>query len=180
MRYALIVGGVFLATAIAGWSETDAPKSGVSFSPIPSLRGKTRSVRRDTPLRDENIRDREVLELEAAMRERYPGSVVYISAVTSGCPCEDGPQCTDQVWSVASRNTVSNELALSKIDGEWQVGPLQEWWLVRDRISATFRRSRHDSDNARRMSVQQLFRQLTEHNEAYPTCDDAAEPGIFF
>ena len=171
MRCALIVGGVCLAIAITGWSETDNAKSAASISPNPFQRSKSRPVRKDTPLRDENITDREVLELQAAMRELYPGSVVYISAVTSGCPCEDGPHCTDQVWSVASRNATSNELALSRIDGKWLVGPLQDWWLARDRIWNMYRKSRINDDFNQRINPQEFFRRITEHLEAYPKCD---------
>ena len=171
MRFALIIGGVLLAASVSGWSDTDKPEEKNSSPPRSSQIWKTRPVRRDTPLREENISDQEVLELEAVLRERYPGSVVYISAVTTGCPCEDGPRCTDQVWSVASRNAVSRELAISKIDGKWQIGPLQEWWLVRDRIRDLYTRSRDEPDNSQRIDVMEYLRRITEHDKAFPTCD---------
>lgn len=111
------------------------------------------------------------------MRELYPGSIVYISAVTDGCPCEDGPACEDQVWSVAERDGVTNELALSKVDGDWQIGPLQEWWLVRDRIWDTYEKSRHEPDASERIDSQEYLRRLHEHFQAFPKCANELNAG---
>ena len=137
---------------------------------LPAQLWRTRPVRRDLPLRAENISDREVTEIETVMKKLYPGSIVYISAVTTGCPCEDGPDCTDQVWSVAGRKARMSGIALSRIEDKWQVGPLQSWWLIRDRIEATYRRSRNDPDADRRMSADEYMRRMREHDEAFPWC----------
>lgn len=154
-----------------GWAGSGLADNAKSISPDSPQIWKTRPQRRDEPLRDENISDREVLQIEGLMHELYPGSLVYLSAVTTGCPCQDGAGCTDQVWSVASRGGESNELALSKIDGDWQLGPLQEWWLIRDRIWETYRRSRLKMGNEKAMNFQEYLRRLAEHNEAFPTCE---------
>ena len=98
----------------------------------------TRPVRLDGPLRIENISDIEVRQIESVMQERFPGAIVNIGGVTSGCPCEDGDSCDAQVWVVASYLNRSNGLMLSNIDDEWRIGPLQGWWLRYDSLRALF------------------------------------------
>ena len=109
------------------------------------------------------------------MKERYPASIVYISPVTTGCPCEDGATCTDQVWSIAQQADRSHELSLSRIDEQWQVGPLQEWWLVRDRILLEMRRWRTERANQqesqqRLETYRDYLERLEQHKETYPVC----------
>jgi hypothetical protein len=158
-----------MALSISSWAEDNSTSQRQTVF-LPAKIWKTRPVRRDPPLREENITDQEVLQIEGVMRELYPGAIVYLSAVTDGCPCEDGPGCEDQVWSVAERGGLSDELALSKIDGEWQVGPLQEWWLVRDRIWDTYEKSKQEPDAFKRIDFQEYLRRLDEHFQAFPTC----------
>lgn len=167
---ALFILCVFSLALASGRAEEPAPKQTKSYSPIPSQWWKTRPVRQDTPLRPENITDREVSEIQGVLKELYPGSVVYISAVTTECPCEDGPYCTDQVWSVAARIDDSNELALSRIDGTWQVGPLQKWWLVRDRLWQMYKDPISDSANTQKIDYREYQKRLMGHIEAFPTC----------
>jgi hypothetical protein len=90
---------------------------------------ETRPQRRDTPLRLENIRDEEVTEIRAAARGVVPEALVNIGPVVTGCLCEEGPSCTDQVWILASRDDKTVGLQLSKIDGHWRIGRIQQWWL---------------------------------------------------
>jgi hypothetical protein len=88
--------------------------------------------RRDAPMREANITDQEVREIQAAALDVVPRAIVNIGAVTTGCPCEDGPSCTDQVWIVATDSSRSKGLLLSRILGSWAVGPVQTWWLRYD------------------------------------------------
>ena len=89
---------------------------------------RTRPVRLDGPLREENISDEEVREVGAVMSEYFPGAIVNIGGVTAGCPCADGVSCDSQVWVVAHRANRSNGLMLSRVEGNWTIGPLQKWW----------------------------------------------------
>lgn len=89
----------------------------------------SRIRRRDTPARIANISDEEVREIESVMREQHPGAVVNIGTVLGDCICEDGPQCSEQVWVVAYLPQASQGLQLSRINERWQLGPLQRWWL---------------------------------------------------
>jgi hypothetical protein len=88
-----------------------------------------RPQRRDSPLRYLNISDEEVREVQAAAAEVLPRAIVNISGVVTGCPCEDGSDCTDQVWIVAYRPEMSRGLMLSKINNHWVIGAVQRWWL---------------------------------------------------
>jgi hypothetical protein len=67
--------------------------------------------------------------LRAAGATVAPNSIVYISGVVTGCPCEDGRACADQVWVLAQRAGESRGLLLSKIADHWIIGPIQQWWL---------------------------------------------------
>jgi hypothetical protein len=81
-------------------------------------------------LRSENITDEEVREVQRAALDVYPDSIVSISGVTDGCGCEEGSSCTAQVWLALYRENQTHSLALSRIDGHWQVGAVQKWWLL--------------------------------------------------
>jgi len=84
--------------------------------------------RREEPVREDNIRDREVEEIKLALADVMPGAIVNIGTVVTGCPCEDGSSCSDQVWTVAHRPGESIGVLLSKINGHWTIGPVQRWW----------------------------------------------------
>jgi hypothetical protein len=138
---ALVVGVVFATVATAETPESirRAREARVTI-PIDILLTEPR--RRDTPLRYENISDDEVRELQAVARGVVPEALINISGVVSGCPCQDGPLCTHQVWLVAYRPGFSRGLLLSRIDGTWVIGPVQQWWLTYDDLRSrahTFR-----------------------------------------
>lgn len=95
-----------------------------------------RPLRRDEPLRYENITDNEVREIQLVAEKFVPRSIVNISPVTTGCPCEEGPQCTDQVFIVANSADKSTGLQLSRIKNAWIVGVVQQWWIRYDALLA--------------------------------------------
>jgi hypothetical protein len=68
--------------------------------------------------------------------------ILNIAGVVTGCPCEEGLQCTDQVWVVVSRPGGSVGLLLSRIDRHWMIGPVQRWWLKYDELRARMRTER--------------------------------------
>jgi hypothetical protein len=96
----------------------------------------TRPYRRESPVRVDNIKAEEVQEILTVMTQVRPGSIVNIGTVVSGCPCEDGPSCSDQVWIVAHGSDKSVGLLLSKVDSHWAIGPVQKWWLEREDLEA--------------------------------------------
>jgi hypothetical protein len=97
---------------------------------------ETRPDRNNGPLRAVNINDQEVAEIQEVISKVLPESIVNISGITSGCPCEDGPLCTDQVWLLASRSDRTKELKMSKVDGHWVIGAIQQWWLRYEQFKA--------------------------------------------
>jgi hypothetical protein len=89
-------------------------------------------------LRRDNISDEEVREVQRAALEVYPDSIVSISGVTDGCDCEDGSNCTAQVWLALYRENQTRSLVLSKIDGHWKIGAVQSWWIQYNPHQASF------------------------------------------
>jgi len=87
-----------------------------------------RPQHRFEPLRVENISDDEVREVQGAASDIVGNVLVQIGGVTTGCPCEDGSRCTDQVWVQTEVHKKPFGFVVSKIDGHWKIGPVQRWW----------------------------------------------------
>lgn len=97
---------------------------------------EVRPRRRDGPLRYLNITDNEVREIQEATQEYLPRALVNISPVVTGCPCEEGLACADQVYILASVDGRTLGLQLSRISNAWVVGPVQRWWLAYETLKA--------------------------------------------
>jgi hypothetical protein len=120
-----------------------------------------RPRRSDSPLRLANLSDEEVRQIQRATLQVLPRALVNISGVTEGCPCEEGPQCSAEVWIVAYDQGKSTGLMLSTIDESWRIGKVQLWWLGYER---------HEASRYR-------YKSTAEYNEAeeqlislFPTC----------
>jgi hypothetical protein len=85
--------------------------------------------RRDEPLRELNISDNEVREIQYMLREYLPKVIVNIGPVVTGCPCEEGGGCTEQVYVMANTSTGSVGMLLSRVKGRWDVSKTEKWWL---------------------------------------------------
>ena len=85
--------------------------------------------RRDTPLRYLNITDDEVREVHAIATKYKMPELVNISPVVTGCPCEEGGSCTDQIFITSLVNERPTSLQLSRRKNLWTVGVVQKWWL---------------------------------------------------
>jgi hypothetical protein len=90
--------------------------------------------RRDTPLRDLNISDGEVREVQAIAARYLPRALVNISPVVTECPCEEGPNCTAQVYVIATGKGQTSGLQMSRTKEAWDVSVVQKWWLKRSAI----------------------------------------------
>jgi hypothetical protein len=95
------------------------------------------AYRRPAKLRENNINDEEVRQIEAIVRSVIPGAILNISGVGKGCPCEEGPECTAQVWTVIHSHGVTQPLTLSDIDEHWLIGPVQQWYLDSAQLDRT-------------------------------------------
>jgi hypothetical protein len=96
--------------------------------------------RRDEPLRYLNISDYEVREIQEVAAKYLPKVLLNISPVVTGCPCEEGPQCTDQVYIVAETGQSSKGLQLSRVRNAWIVGSVQQWYLRFEELLARRRK----------------------------------------
>jgi hypothetical protein len=97
---------------------------------------ETSPHRRDTPARYLNITDDEVREIQVAVAEVLSDSLVNIGTVVTGCPHEEGPACSDQVYVVAYRPDRSVGVLLSKVNNQWGIGVIQRWWLCRQKLAS--------------------------------------------
>jgi hypothetical protein len=120
---------------------------------------KTAPKRRDGPLRDTNISDDEVREIKGVVQTVLPGSLVNISGVVTGCPCEEGAGCSDQVWAVAYRPGRMKGLQLSKIGGHWTIGRVQQWWLDKE-----------DLDNSKHTDWKSYRAAANALQDRFPAC----------
>ena len=143
MKRTILISVIFLiafgSATILGDDESERASPKKSHSYLYSFLSIPKRV--DGPLSDANISDIEVREVEAIVVGLYPGTIVNIGGVISECRCEDGPACTAQVWVVAHGLGQSHGFMLSKIDGAWQIGPLQAWWLVYEKLIVRMRRA---------------------------------------
>ena len=85
--------------------------------------------RRDTPLRYANMTDDEVREVQIIARQHEMSEFVNISPVVTGCPCEEGSSCTEQVYITSNIGEKTTGLQLSRRKNQWMVGVVQGWWL---------------------------------------------------
>jgi hypothetical protein len=123
-----------------------------------------RPVRRDGPLRELNVSDEEVREMQSIALNVFPGAIVNISGVVSGCSCEEGSSCSDQVWIVAHRTGHSQGLQLSRVNGRWGIGVVQQWWLNFEELQVV------------RLTAPEVYDEAL-HNlyESYPACVNKAD-----
>lgn len=90
--------------------------------------------RRNLPLRELNISDDEVREVQTIAAVYLPRAIVNISPVVTDCPCEEGPTCTAQVFVLATGKGKTRGLQLSRMNQTWQLGMVQAWWLKHDAL----------------------------------------------
>lgn len=90
---------------------------------------RLRPHRRDEPLRDLNLTDNEVREIQEVAKKYAMDTMLNISPVIAGCPCEEGPLCTDQVYIVSVRPDQTLGMELSRVRNAWVVGTVQRWWF---------------------------------------------------
>jgi hypothetical protein len=157
---------------------TEAYRKASRFRAIFKSRVGLPPSRRDSPLRDSNITDEEVREIQIVARQVMPGAIVNISGVVMGCPCEDGPTCSDQVWIVAYTPEKSRGLQLSKMGGHWTIGPLQQWWINYDELSARSERLRPDAFLTAESDLMEKYPACDKEKAQSPTAEahDAAPP----
>lgn len=129
----LVLTGVVVVADAANWQRSTAQWK--AFFEKERRAYALRPSRRDSPLRYQNISDNEVREIQSVALAVVPRAIVNISGVVVDCPCEDGPQCSEQVWLLASTPGKTVGLLLSKIGGAWVIGPVQQWWLNYEDLS---------------------------------------------
>jgi hypothetical protein len=124
---------------------------------------EVRPRRRDTPLRELNISDNEIREIEALTSRLMRDSMVNISPVVGDCPCEEGPMCTAQVYVVATTAGKTLEVQYSRIRNAWQIGPVQAWWTRKASLEERLKRGEFPD-------FREYLRAQDELLEEFPMC----------
>jgi hypothetical protein len=109
----------------SSWTRAEMEK-------LSEIEGRAYAVyprRRDTPLRYLNLSDGEVREIQRLARQQALTELVNISPVVTGCPCEEGANCTEQAHLVGNHQSRSIGLQLSRVKDRWSVSVVQKWWL---------------------------------------------------
>ena len=120
--------------------------------------------RRDTPLRYLNITDNEVREIQRLAAGIHIVELLNISPVVTGCTCEEGPDCTEQLSIVGKYKDHSIEIQLSRLRNRWSIGRVQRWWLEFAALQAREPlMDRREFDKARSIKVLE-----------FPMCPDGA------
>jgi len=125
--------------------------------------------RRNTPLRDVNISDEEIREVESVTRKYLPRAYVNISPVVTDCPCEEGPMCSAQVYVVAQTPEKTRGLQLSRMNDRWNVGVVQQWWIRREGIVRQNTGNSFLDEYLYEKAVNELY-------EEFPACAAQAAP----
>jgi len=120
-------------------------------------------ARRNTPLRDVNISDEEIREIELLTRKYLPRAYVNISPVVTDCPCEEGLACTAQVYVVAQSLDQTRGIQLSRMNSRWNVGAVQQWWLRREAVVRQHTGNSFLDDYLYQKAVNELY-------EEFPMC----------
>jgi hypothetical protein len=133
-------------------------------SQIQSRAYELRPRRRDAPMRYVNLSDNEMREIQEVASKHLSNTLLNVSPVIEGCPCEEGPLCTDQVYVVTQASEKSVGLQLSLVKKVWKVGVVQSWWLKYDALHAEARAS------GKRFDYEKLVRAESELLRDFPTC----------
>ena len=118
----------------------------------------------------ENISDGEIREIQVLTDERYPGAIANIGGVTSGCPCEEGPDCDSQVWILAHRDDRYDGLLLSRVNSKWTIGSIQQWWFKYDQFQKRAREARAERKPESRYYYSDYLDELRQLQDAFPSC----------
>ncbi len=158
----LLLSGMIRAGVMTDWcaSMTKMYQRDVLESRVIEVR----PGRRDSPLRYLNISDEETKEVSNGAAEVAGKEWISIGAVVTGCPCEDGEKCTDQVWVETHKGQGAIGLLLSKVDGHWQIGYVQRWWLRYQKLLDEQRRAMSVDERAK---VEQRSEQMLD---GFPSC----------
>ena len=135
-----LMAGLALASAQGAGAAGPAKPAAADVRPIAQLELDRRIEielrakelyprRRDTPLRYLNITDNEIREIQSLAAKNALPEIINISAVVTGCACDEGADCTEQVYVLSRKDGRTVGMQLSRFTNRWGVGRVQRWWL---------------------------------------------------
>lgn len=169
LKLLIVITGV-LCSAAAICDENERRVSWKDLRARQSYIQSTRPRRIDEPLREENISDDEVREIQAISSVLYPGAIANIAGVTDGCRCEEGSSCDSQVWVLAYHEGRYRGFMLSRIDDVWMVGPVQAWWFEFNRLQERFFVTSAERTAGKQMDFKRYREELQRQYDSFPRC----------
>ncbi|MCK5874920.1 MAG: hypothetical protein KAG82_09545 [Alcanivoracaceae bacterium] len=120
-------------------------------------------------LREDNITDQEVREIQTQVERYFPGIIVMIDGVQAPCDCREGAGCTAQVNVAAVSGQEPVLMRLSRIDGEWVPGVVWQWQQELRRLIQQLSANEDGNTNGeeRRRAADRM---LAEHRNRVPVC----------
>jgi len=97
-------------------------------------------------IRDKNISDEEVHQIEVAVFAFSKGDINYIGVVKDYCSCMDGPECKATVDITVKNSLNTNLYELSQIKGVWQVGPRLHYALEYKKLKKQIGVAKREND----------------------------------
>jgi hypothetical protein len=157
------VATAFLAALATGSAQAadhcDSLRTSLVREAIFSRARRVEPAPKSQPARELNISDEEVREIQRLAEPLIGKVTVSVGTVTTGCPCEEGPLCKDQVWVYALARNRTVGLQFSRVSDHWKIGVVQQWWLDHDAITRASGGWSFGVDGAQ-----------GEHIDRFPTC----------
>ena len=88
-------------------------------------------------LRDENITDQEVREIQSLVQSFTYGEINYIGGVLDSCPCTEGPECKALLDIAVINDLGTKKYELSLQLTKWSLGKTQQWFLEYEKLMST-------------------------------------------
>jgi hypothetical protein len=133
LRSALTPIGWLLSALVASANAEDSPNTIALTASDVATKSPPRNAGLGN-LREENITDEEVREVQKVVDEKMPGEIRRIGPVTVGCGCAERPGCTNELVIVVKTKAMADEVTLARVRKVWQLSELQQLELRRQRI----------------------------------------------
>ena len=129
-------------------------------------------------VRDENLHDREVEEIRAAVYRASNGQITSIGTVKTGCDCEENGTCSDHVdVSLQISSAASLLLTAVRVDGVWRLSRHSLWQLDLDKLNRGFRARIASLPLSAQGPVRaEYFRKVNDSLRERPRCRELRKP----
>lgn len=115
-------------------------------------------------LRDENITDQEVREIQSLVQSFTYGEINYIGGVLDSCHCTEGPECTATLDIAVVSDLGTKQYELSLQSKKWELGKTQRWLLEYEKLMSMLMAEPGE------IKDEDILNKLYVHGAEYPEC----------